>query len=155
LLQQSPSPDVGVGESRTDLYGLSGELDGRFDVTGVLCRNALRQGLVSVGKTSRFTLQDAIATGRPRRGDRELQLADVFAAELEGHLGSPGLVPRRQVRLERTLLGLHRQIGLGGEPGRLGERLEVCRPESPLSIGSDQEVDRLLPLVLLQGVTSG
>ena len=90
-----------------------------------------------MGKTFRFTPQEALATGRPCRGDRELQLADVFAAELEGDLGSPSFVPRRQVRLERTLPGLHRQIGLGGEPGRLGERLEVCRPESPVSVGSD------------------
>jgi hypothetical protein len=125
LLKQSPSADVGVGESRTDLYCLSGELDGRLDVTGVLRRKALRQGPVSVGKTFRFTLQEALATGRPCRGDRELPLADVFAAELEGDLGSPGSVPIRNVRLERTLPCFHCQIGLGGEPGRLGKRLEV------------------------------
>jgi hypothetical protein len=47
-----------------------------------------------------------VASGRPRCGDRELPL-------------------------ERALLGLYRQIWLGSEPGRLGERLKSVAPNRP------------------------
>src|SRR4029453_2175043 len=128
--------------------------DGRFDVTGVLRRKALRQGLISVGITCRFALQEAIATGCPCRGDREIPLADVLAAELEGDLGSAGFVAIGDVRLERTLPCFHCLIGLGGEPGRLGKRLEVCRAESALAVGLGQKVERLPPPMPLEGLTS-
>ena len=97
MLQQSPGPDVGVLESRAELHGLSGEPDGRLDVTGVLRRKALRQGLVSVGETFRFTLQEMLATGRPCGSNRELLLAVVFAAELEGDPAARALFPPRRM----------------------------------------------------------
>ena len=125
LLQQSQGPDVGVGESRAEFDGPSPEPDSQLDVTGVLRSKALRQGLVCVGETFRLTLQKTLPTGRPCGSNRELLLVVIFAGELEGDCSGLGFVPIHDVGLERTLPCLHCQIGLGGEPGRLGKRLKV------------------------------
>jgi len=91
----------------------------------VLRGKALGHGLVCVRETFRFTLQETLATGRPCGSNRELLLVVIFAAEVKSNCGGSGFVLVHDVRLERTLLCLHCQIWLGGEPGRLGKRLEV------------------------------
>ena len=139
-----------VAVLRAELDRPGRQLDPEVDLTHRLRDHAPRQCLITVRVALLVTFDQPLTAVQPRRGDGELTPDAVVPKDVEGEERSACPVPGVNLRLERTLLRLEREVGLRAEPRRLGQRFQVVGPEGALAVGLRQEVERLLPAVRLE-----
>ena len=146
--QQAEGLEVGVAVAGTDLDGPSRHLEGAVDLSGHLRPVALRQGQVAVGEALGLPFEETLPPAGPGRCDGALLLERVFPADVERQRGGPAAVAPGQVGLERPLFRLDGQVGVGAEPCRQSQRLQVPGIEIRFPVGPGQQVERLLPPML-------